>query len=715
LGGSNFLWRAIATPVLIYAQGFMVCGYRWIILLIVTQWAWCDALAGTGTNLRLELAEDDRVIDIARDPGLRDLVSLANEMIRRSQAQEAALHESRRKLLHDRNVTDLSYTELKQYFSEPKDFISDKDRRGWKELRSLALKALEPNEPALRRHYHWQIQEIAAAIRNNHRSPSPPYMDLLQPPLYYMDYAHNPIAKGERIASNLKPSRVGRDVPIAPDSGPHASGSTLNPQRDSDPLPSTFWVRPQAIRERDLYHGFGRTEPPLDFESKLWTYAAPKTSYGGCPGFEAQSGNERIKVKFAETTSEPFTARIFWALGYHVEPTDYVHSLKLKYDRRFFREFHMRKDVQMKIRALFIPLHTVNLQLRHDPFDYVFVAVLKNGESIFGSELKHRLFLDPMREHPEDFVQNFRTEFEQQIDYLVTTPANVQTRELDVKSIGPWDFASLDHADRREVRAAGLLGAWVGWFDSRFENTRLKIVQPSVGRDVPVAPHTGLLSTLNSQPSTLRHYFTDLGGGLGKSVGVLSRHCECPNDFPWRFTGPPHFASQSSISDRKLSSPKVAPTLMGFRIVDYEPIEDTEAFRQMTVDDARWMARLIAQLTEEQIVQALIASGFDASEVKIYTEKLASRRDWMLRDLGLDAEFAMLRPLGPAVSLSYNPRRERLPETRLQNGSRVIARRSLLVIQNGLVLPDKHTRTPLQRLAADQVPDARNVVSAQRE
>ena len=218
----------------------MVRGYRWIILLIVTQWGWCDALAGTGTKLRLELADDDRVIDLARDSGLRDLISLADEMIRRSQAQEAALHESRKKLLNYRSLGELSYPELKRYFSEPKDFISDKDRRGWKELRSLALKALERSEPAQRQHYHWQIQEIAAAIRNNHRSPSPPYMDLLQPPLYYLDYAHNPIAKGDRIASNLK-------------SGPlHSQPSTHNSQLTNDPLPSTFWVPPASSVEPSI-------------------------------------------------------------------------------------------------------------------------------------------------------------------------------------------------------------------------------------------------------------------------------------------------------------------------------------------------------------------------------------------------------------------------------------------------------------------------------
>jgi len=640
----------------------MVRCHGWFILLVVTQCCGWAAFAETVTKLRFELPEEDHVIDLARSTDLRKLAALADTMVARSEAGERKLHQYREHLRAGRHFGELSYEDLKRYFSAPKDFISDKDRRGLKELRLLALKSINCRDPQMREHYFWQIREIAAAIHNNHRSPSPPYMDMLQPPLYYMDYAHNPIAKGEDRARNIQRN------------GPDASAC--------DPLPSTFWIRPTSIPGQDLYHGFGRTELP-DFESKLWTYAAPKTSYGGCPGFEAQSGNTRIKFKFAETTSEPFTARIFWALGYHVESTDYVHALKLKYDRRFFREFHLRKDVQMKVRALFIPLHTVNLQERHDPFDYVYVAVLKTGEQVSGRELKGRLFLDPNREWPEDFPENFRSEFEDQIDHLITTPANLQAREADVKSIGPWDFKSLDHAQRREVRAAGLLGAWVGWFDSRFENTRLKIVQCAGSNE-------------------LRHYFTDLGGGLGQAVGVLSRHCECPNDFGWRFTRPPQPQGKGRMT-------------IPFRIVDYEPIEDTEAFRQMTIDDARWMARLIAQLTEDQIVQALIASGFDATEVKIYTEKLLSRRDWMLRDLGLAGEYALLRPKGADTNLTYNPLRQPVPEVRLPNGSRVTPRRSLLVVENGLVTPNAHTRTPLQRLAAQRVPRRGDVVSAQRD
>jgi hypothetical protein len=81
-----------------------------------------------------------------------------------------------------------------------------------------------------------------------------------------------------------------------------------------------------------------------------------------------------------------------------------------------------------------------------------------------------------------------------------------------------------------------------------------------------------------------------------------------------------------------------------FRIRDFEPIANTPAFREMRMDDARWMARLIARLSEKQIVEALKASGFDARQAVVYTEKLISRRDRMVQDLGLSDEIAALRP-----------------------------------------------------------------------
>ena len=65
----------------------------------------------------------------------------------------------------------------------------------------------------------------------------------------------------------------------------------------------------------------------------------------------------------------------------------------------------------------------------------------------------------------------------------------------------------------------------------------------------------------------------------------------------------------------------------------------TPAFAAMTIDDARWMARLIGQLRPEQIREALKASGYDETTVELYEKKLLNRRNKMMEDLGLTGEF----------------------------------------------------------------------------
>ena len=65
----------------------------------------------------------------------------------------------------------------------------------------------------------------------------------------------------------------------------------------------------------------------------------------------------------------------------------------------------------------------------------------------------------------------------------------------------------------------------------------------------------------------------------------------------------------------------------------------------MTIDDARWMARLIAQLSEAQISAALRASGFSDEEVCDYAAKLLSRREQLLRDTGLVDEVSASQAL----------------------------------------------------------------------
>ncbi len=590
----------------------------------------------SSSSYRLRLAPAEPEFDLSTKAGLRQFVGAVQILIARSEVQEVNLQAAREALRKARPLGELNYTEIKRFYSEPEGTVTRKERRGLKELKKLGHRALDARDAVEKTPLCEQMLEVGAAVQNNRRSPVLPFIDAFQLPFLYWDYNHNAIACGSSLASNLE------------------QNTSLDPSQ-IDPKPSSFWSPVEAIDTQDLYHGFNQTEFPA-IEDKVWRYEAPKTSFGSCPGFDAASGDARIKIKFGETMSEPFTARIFAALGYNVEPTYYAPELKIRYDRRLFREFNLRKPIRTQIRFFaFIPAYTVDVQRHFDPFQFIAAAALKDGTRWSGAELKRRLFYHSQIQHPEKLPGNFNPEVEGQIDYLTTSPANVQFRDEAIQSIGPWDFNTLDHGERRELRGAGLLGAWLGWFDSRFENTRLKLVK-------------------TDGTTELKHFFTDLGGGLGKATGLLSRKGEAPNLLTWSFTKAPEFHGKG-----RLARP--------FRIVHYQPIEETKPFAEMTLDDARWMARQIAQFTEKQIVAALVASGFDSAQVKMFAEKLISRRDDMIRDLGLSGEIAPLRPQGANTKLNYDPAIDGPVKVVLSNGQIVEARKSNLVVRNGQVVP----------------------------
>lgn len=473
-----------------------------------------------------------------------------------------------------------------------KNNIAKRDARGLKEISRLARQySLEQSESA-RAIFRQQMAEISAAIANNHRPPVPPYVGLLDFPFRLAAALNNPVARGRKPASNIGSTKGAFDLSAI------------------DPAMSSYWHRPTAISEIDLYTGFGRGELPR-LDHYIWEYAGAKKG-GGNPGCNLASGSQRIKVKFAEQRSEPFISRIFHALGYNVDPTDFVPRIRIRYDRRWFTEFNLRPEMKMKVGALFIPVYTFHFQQSYDPFLFIDRAVMKDGSSVAGAELKRLLLRNPERKNANLIPENFRTEVESQIEFLVTSNANVQTGHADSKNIGPWDFSGLGREHLREVRGAGVLAAWLGWWDSRFENTRLRLVKTSAGEE-------------------LQHFFSDLGNGLGRSGGTFWHSSEEPNDFTWSFTAGRPVRRNGKAAWR-------------FEIKHYEPLTETRAFKEITLDDARWMARLIAQLSEEQITGALVASGFGSAEVRIYTEKLLARRDQLIRDVRLENEFPLLGP-----------------------------------------------------------------------
>jgi hypothetical protein len=619
-----------------------------------------------------------------------DLERMADDLDRLIRDVEAALENrkrERRRLREEQPLEEMSFAELRSYFAEPAGLPSNNELRGLLELQRLNRKLMQPGEQGSHETDLQQMRETARALDNLRRPPAP-RVELLLMPMIFLAHLNHPVGTGRIAASNVFPGADQTDPDLV------------------DPPDSTFWKKPGEIAEANLFDSPGRDDWP-DFEGLLWDYDKPKTSYGGNPGFQVRRGNLVLKVKFGEMHSEPFAARIFAALGYHVDQTDYVRSLKVKYDRRLFREFHLRKEVTLRIQLLrILPIGRVSLQKRFDPFQFISEAVLKDGTVWSGSELRSRLLLNPGRHRPVDDPRNFDPAVESQIDYLITGEANVQLRDPAAESIGPWEFGGLGHENLRELRGSALLAAWLGWFDSRSENTRLKRV------------HAG-------DNTALQHFFSDLGGALGKTTGVVSWHSDQPDLFPWTFTqstsprgtpktGRPSHSESEGRNPNSERNPNTDPRKTatrpaanfprarcalsafgfrtayesrtpesGFEITGFRPIAATPAFRNMTFDDARWMGRMIGRFTEQQLMSGLIASGFDAAEVRLLTEKLISRRDQMIQDLGLQKEIPLLRPDGVNRALSYDPATEGAVEVQLRDGRRAVAPITRNKIVNG--------------------------------
>lgn len=518
---------------------------------------------------------------------------------------------------------------------EPENQIAKRDIRGLKQISRLARRHSEEHSEPIRTTVRQEIGEIASAMANNHRSPVPSYVGLPDFPFRLAAALNNPVARGNKPASNIATVDAPSDLSAI------------------DPAKSSYWQRPSAIPEIDLYAGFGRTEVPR-FDDYIWSYAGAKKG-GRNPGCDLASGSQRIQVKFAEMRSEPFISRIFYALGYNVDPSDFASQLRIRYDRRWFTEFNMRPEIKMKIGVFFIPIYTFHFEKSYEPFLFIDHAVMKDGSTVPGADLKKLLLRDTARKRAELIAENFRTEVESQIELLVTTSANVQTDHIGSRNIGPWDFSGLGREHLREVRGAGVLAAWLGWWDTRFDNTRLRVVKTGAAEE-------------------LQHFFSDLGNGLGRSRGTFWHSSEEPNDFTWSFT-----AGRPARRNGKET--------WHFGIKDFEPLTETPAFKEITLDDARWMARLIAQLSEEQITGALIASGFDSADVRIYTEKLLARRDQLIRDVRLATEFPMLRPEQQNHEMNYDPIVDGPVATRTKSGVEVQAPAGASIVRRGRVKP----------------------------
>ena len=400
----------------------------------------------------------------------------------------------------------------------------------------------------------------------------------------------------------------------------------------ADPKPSTFWQPKGEIEKINFYYGFNRREIPQP--GAVCEYKEAKKSYGTHGGFEMICNKTEFKIKFGnETKTEPFNSRLIWALGYNVTPVDYVKDVYIKYDRKILTEYNLRKDLFVRIKSLAgFNYYKHNIQKELDPFaDAIAWGRLKNGEMIHSPDLKKRLLKPESQAAVKIKDSDINAEFEAQIESLVLQEGNIEVEDDRVQSLGPWSWNDFDHSDRRELRGFAVVAAFLNLFDVRTDNNRLRLVTDEKGRQ------------------HLRHDISDVGSGLGSAENLFRFRNAQFNDLPWEFIR--NRPTEVEVGPRGKGT-KTSQT--AFAPIDYRPLDRNMAFEKAQLEDAQWAARRLARVSESQFVDAMVAAGFTSAEVAVVLEKLLSRRQNLLKTLGLDQEFPEVMSRKVSSKLNYD-------------------------------------------------------------
>jgi len=427
----------------------------------------------------------------------------------------------------------------------------------------------------------------------------------------------------------------------------------------SHPLESSFWKK-NVVFKSDLYAGFDRDgfQVPVN---EACTYLDEVRGYGTHARFEMECSGQKYKVKFGSGTNVgPLNARIYHALGYSVPVMDFTESSEVLYDRKLIQNFAKRKLNEIFLKLFFIPIHSFKIgdgerEKEFNPFLWIKTATLKDGRKLNSSELEAFLLRSQEFKSFEQ-SENYRSENEVMVEKISFGQASLQLKDKNADTVGNWDFNKFDHPSRRELRALQIVGAWLGNFDHRRNNNKLLLIK-------------------DKEKKTLRleHEISDVDSGIGKTQIPFA--AGEVNQFPWEAA----FMTTSITTDgRGIPNQKVQKST----ILDLHRLENILPFWKMSEEDAKWMIRKISAISEEQLTQALIASGYPASELILVREKLISRRNSLIVAFGLEKELKLsIRPVNKGLNVAVST----TVSSKLSDGTWVHARPSLFKVVNGVL------------------------------
>jgi hypothetical protein len=207
----------------------------------------------------------------------------------------------------------------------------------------------------------------------------------------------------------------------------------------------------------------------------------------------------------------------------------------------------------------------------------------------------------------------------------------VASKWLPGRTIGPFRYEDtrdddpndvIPHEDRRDLRGARLIAAWLGHFDSREQNTMTVWLSANEKEK-------------DSSPGHTRHYYLDFGDCFGSHWEWESLNRRINHSF---YFDPGHVGADLftlGIIERPWDVQKSKPGLEWFDYyrADFEPEAwkggyPNPAFARMTERDGAWAARIISRFSDEHLRAAVTVGRYSDPVKSDYLVKtIAARRD----------------------------------------------------------------------------------------
>lgn len=182
---------------------------------------------------------------------------------------------------------------------------------------------------------------------------------------------------------------------------------------------------------------------------------------------------------------------------------------------------------------------------------------------------------------------------------------------------------AIDHEDRRELRGARLVAAWLNHFDSREQNS-MDVFLPAD-------------RTRKDGPGFVRHYIIDLGDSFGSvwSVDGFSRLFDNAYMFDIQYVAE-DFVTLGMITRPWERKQRNAGIFNYFADTYFDPEGwrgeyPNPAFLRMTEGDGAWLARLLGRFDDSLVAAAVGVGRFEPTATEYLTRTLISRRQKLLQ------------------------------------------------------------------------------------